>query len=268
MMPSAPGRIVFLGRITLILVTLCPFTLGQPARCVAEIDADLPWYNSDIRSIARDGTRWDRASDLTPPRPDLSEPTSPKDWEPPDWTRPKPSTRRWPRMPSWLTSGVSFAAKSFLVLLVLVLIVFGTVTLMRRLHVLGSSYVANKNEVGNQVDITKLADLGLNPEANDNLLAQIRDRRATGKLDAAIVLLYGYELLRLDKAQLLRILRGKTNRQYVRELRNSPRLQQLLGDTMFAFEDSFFGGRTISADRLDACLDRLDEFHSLIEASA
>jgi argininosuccinate synthase len=69
----------------------------------------------------------------------------------------------------------------------------------------------------------------------------------------------------LDKANRIRLVRGKTNRQYLGELRESPELADLVGQTMIAFEDVFFGERTLTREQFEACYRRLDQFHAELE---
>lgn len=67
--------------------------------------------------------------------------------------------------------------------------------------------------------------------------------------DQAVILLYAHQLLLLDRAQLLRLHRGKTNRRYVRETRSIDReSSERLEATVQAFERSYFGRHSISAD--------------------
>lgn len=86
-----------------------------------------------------------------------------------------------------------------------------------------------------------------------------------GNFRQAIIYLYSYLLIQLDKHQQIHLARGKTNRMYLRELRQRPQLQGILERTMFAFEDVFFGNHTITREEVDHCLSQLDEFHQHVE---
>ena len=91
-----------------------------------------------------------------------------------------------------------------------------------------------------------------------------------GQFGDAIVLLFGYQLLKLDKSQLIRVLKGKTNRQYVREVgrhEGQSRLREMLTQTMVTFEDYFFGNHPMTREKFESCWRLLDEFHSIVEAS-
>ena len=62
----------------------------------------------------------------------------------------------------------------------------------------------------------------------------------------------------------IRLTRGKTNRQYLREIRRRPRLVELLEMTMIAFEDVFFGHHALGRARFESCYHRLDEFETQV----
>jgi hypothetical protein len=101
--------------------------------------------------------------------------------------------------------------------------------------------------------------------AQSDLLGEARRQYEQGDYNEAIIYLYSYLLVELDKASRIRLVRGKTNRQYLTELRESPELVSLVGETMIAFEDVYFGDRTLSRERFEACYQQLDTFHAQLE---
>jgi hypothetical protein len=86
----------------------------------------------------------------------------------------------------------------------------------------------------------------------DDLLTAARHAYEQGNFDQAIIFLYSHQLLELDKRQAIRLTKGKTNRQYLRELRTRPALVPLLATSMVAFEDVFFGGHSLGRERFEA----------------
>jgi hypothetical protein len=73
-----------------------------------------------------------------------------------------------------------------------------------------------------------------------------------GRLDEAIVLLFGHQLLMLDRCGALRLSRGKTNGRYLRETGgNAADLHRYLRATVTAFESSYFGGHSPSVEQFD-----------------
>jgi hypothetical protein len=83
-----------------------------------------------------------------------------------------------------------------------------------------------------------------------------------GRFDQAIILLFGHQLLLLDRAGILRLNRSKTNGKYVREARAAHRaVAHSLQQTVDCFERSYFGKHSITGDefgRLWALNERLE----------
>ncbi|MCU0958650.1 MAG: DUF4129 domain-containing protein [Pirellulaceae bacterium] len=104
------------------------------------------------------------------------------------------------------------------------------------------------------------------PDAQD-LLAAARRCHAAGDFGRAIVLLYGHQLQQLDRHHLIRLAKGKTNRQYLNELRGRTHLHTMLGDTVRAFEGSYFGGHVLSRAQFEACWAHVDAFHRELESA-
>ena len=100
-----------------------------------------------------------------------------------------------------------------------------------------------------------------------DLLGEARRLYAEGRFAEAIVYLFSYQLVCLDRHQLIRLTKGKTNRQYLRELSVRPALRRLLEQTMLVFEDVFFGHYPLAKERFDLCWNQLDEFHHGVEQS-
>jgi hypothetical protein len=86
-----------------------------------------------------------------------------------------------------------------------------------------------------------------------------------GQFSEAIIYLYSHLLVQLDRHHVIRLSKGKTNRQYLRETRGRPLLCEILDRTMIAFEDVFFGHHQLSREGFEACWRRLDEFHAELD---
>lgn len=100
--------------------------------------------------------------------------------------------------------------------------------------------------------------------ADHDLLEEARRQYESGHYEAAIIYLFSYQLVEMDKHQVLRLTKGKTNRQYLRELRRQPRLSRLVEQSMVAFEEVFFGDRRLEREAFELRWRALDEFHSLV----
>ncbi|MBX3411298.1 MAG: DUF4129 domain-containing protein [Pirellulales bacterium] len=103
--------------------------------------------------------------------------------------------------------------------------------------------------------------------ASDFLTEAERCRRA-GNYRDAIIYLFSHELVSLDRQQCIRLSKGKTNRQYLRELSRRVALRSLVEETMVTFEDVFFGDHPLDASAFERCWSRLPEFDQLISQEA
>jgi hypothetical protein len=102
--------------------------------------------------------------------------------------------------------------------------------------------------------------------SRDDLLGQARRHYEAGNYAEAIIYLFSHELVELDRRALLALARGKTNRQYLREVARAPSepIAGVLEQTMLAFEDVFFGGRTLDRARFELCWNQLPQFDQLV----
>ncbi|MBT6723833.1 MAG: hypothetical protein HOB20_11425 [Planctomycetaceae bacterium] len=100
--------------------------------------------------------------------------------------------------------------------------------------------------------------------AYKNLLGQARECYQAGDYDQAIIYLFSYELIQLDKAALIKLTRGKTNHQYLREVLPNENLKTRLSNTVRAFEDVFFGNKELSRRRFEECWQEVSTFQDLI----
>jgi hypothetical protein len=101
-----------------------------------------------------------------------------------------------------------------------------------------------------------------------DLLDQARQHYQQGDYRQAIIYLFSFQLVRLDRQQIIRLSKGKTNRQYLREVGPRRALRRLVEQTMVAFEDVFFGNHSLDRTRFEFCWSRLDEFESLAAEGA
>jgi hypothetical protein len=102
--------------------------------------------------------------------------------------------------------------------------------------------------------------------AQRDLLGQAQRCYQAGDYGEAIVYLFSYQLVELDRRGLLRLDKGKTNRQYVRELRHHRTLAELLTQTMVGFEAVYFGNHGLDRAGFEACWHRLGEFQAQAQA--
>lgn len=96
-----------------------------------------------------------------------------------------------------------------------------------------------------------------------SLLEEASRHYQAGDYSKAIVYLFSHQLVQLDRRQFIRLAKGKTNRQYLREIAAAPAVRGILEQTMVAFEDVFFGDRALGRARFEACWNRIGEFDLL-----
>ena len=83
-----------------------------------------------------------------------------------------------------------------------------------------------------------------------------------GDYGRATMLLFSHVLLTLDKKKLIQLKRGKTNRQYLKELKQYSSLKAFYEKIMVPFEDNFFGSHDIAIPVFEECWQELDSFHT------
>lgn len=125
-----------------------------------------------------------------------------------------------------------------------------------------SSYIPENivEEKSRQVD--RVEHLPFEVKKKDgNLLDEARRCYESGNFNEAIVYLFSFQLLELDKGHIIRLAKGKTNGQYLREAGRNRDLRKILQGTMNAFEDVFFGNRDLSRDRFERCWNQMSQFN-------
>lgn len=99
-----------------------------------------------------------------------------------------------------------------------------------------------------------------------DLLGQARRHYEAGNYSEAIIYLFSYELLALDKFSLIQLAKGKTNRQYLSEVAREAPLRSPLERTLIAFEGVFFGRRALDRAGFEACWNELPLFEQQLRA--
>ncbi len=102
----------------------------------------------------------------------------------------------------------------------------------------------------------------------DDLLSAARRAYESGQYNEAMTYLYSHQLIALDRNQFIRLAKGKTNRQYLRELSVRPELRAIQERAMVAFEDAFFGKHTLSRERFEQSWQQLGRFEQLLQQVA
>ena len=83
-----------------------------------------------------------------------------------------------------------------------------------------------------------------------------------GDLRRAFIFLYSHVLVTLDQNERISLRKGKTNRQYLKEVWEDPKLSTYFKSVMLPFESAFFGDHDPAPDQFERCRSGLDNFHS------
>jgi hypothetical protein len=236
-------RLAIVATLALIVLPLAPREdrgEGPVARGRAALDDSYPWYDAprdDIRRIevTPTGRPWDF-----------------------DWNG---GGLRLPGL-SWL----AYAALTLLGLLLLWLMYVLIRAYLKRETQAAAEAGARQLTTATDASRIEALPFPLRRDAATDLLSAARQAYEQGRYGEAIIYLFSHQLVELDKHQHIRLTRGKTNRQYLRELSPRRPLQVLLEATMIAFEDVYFGSHPLDRQRFEACWARLGEFNHLIGA--
>ncbi|HUG66328.1 MAG TPA: DUF4129 domain-containing protein [Pirellulaceae bacterium] len=215
----------------------------------------FPWYDADSDGLQR--------LNVEPPA-DVKNRGS--KWE--RTVRAKKSRTPW-SMPGWLWKMLEVLGWT---LLVMALVTVGYF-LVRAFLVAESGHASGEAVTEGALgtgDIDRVESLPFQLKApQTDLLSEARRHHEAGNYKDAIIYLYSYQLVELDKHQLIRLTKGKTNRQYLREVQRRGDLFRSLQASMLAFEDVFFGNHSLERGRFESCWSGLDAFHqSLAQATA
>jgi hypothetical protein len=94
-----------------------------------------------------------------------------------------------------------------------------------------------------------------------DFLGEAQRLAASGDFSLAMVFYYSWQLVTLNKAQILELEVGKTNRQYMRETsQNCPQLRELFMKSTRTFEETFYGSVLLQSDAFRELWQHRSEF--------
>ena len=213
----------------------------------------MPWYDAQADGLRR--------VEVEPQNPD-PDPSNP------DWNATPATPRNWSF--SWLQPLLEVLYWVFWVVTIVAIVL--AIWFMVRAFLTSEAGVpvsgaANVDEAEALRDAYRIEQLPfqLDHTNRGDLLAESKRRYEAGDYRGAIVYLFSFQLLLLDKHHLIRLAKGKTNRQYLRETRGFQRVAELLERAMLPFEDVFFGDHPLDRARFEGCWNALPEFQQLVE---
>jgi hypothetical protein len=214
---------------------------------------NFPWYDEETDSI--------QAPDIEAPKDAAAHRNS--TWQA---KRAKPRTFN----PRWSGWSILWEIVKVVFWIVFVLVVGLLVYLLVRAFMKAEAFpgagaqAASEDEVRSEEDLIESLPFDVSRPQTD-LLGEARRQYEQGAFGEAIIYLFSYQLVKLDQHGFIRLTRGKTNRQYLREMVARPVLHEMLDRTMVTFEDVFFGQHRLERQQFESCWSRLDEFHRRLE---
>jgi Domain of unknown function (DUF4129) len=151
------------------------------------------------------------------------------------------------------------APGTLLLVAMLAAFVTGLLVLWLRLGGAAADQTGEQAKVGTAA---RLADLpaGIRPSGGDPW-AEALLRAQRGDLAGAVVCLFAHQLIRLDQLGLIRIVPGRTGRQYVKGLRD-PELADCAQATLALFESVYYGHRVPSSEAFERVWQRAQAFEN------
>ena len=261
-----------------LLLAMCMLALAAASAPLAHAQApEEPIESARDALSSRGGMPWyDRAKDdlrainVPPQAPgDMSNRKS--RWE--DTSKPAPPKQPTNTNFNWGTIGDAFWQVVRVIFWILIIALVGfLIYLLVRAYVQredAAAVASNKSfDFGDDGDdANRIESLPFTvAKPRGDLLDEARAQYQAGNYRLAVIYLFSHMLLALDRHQHIHLAKGKTNRQYLRELREHPELRAALEQTMYPFEDVFFGDHDLSREEFEACWNQLDEFHRHVEA--
>ncbi len=229
-------------------------SLVDPVRAgknVLERDPKYPWYDADGDSVK-------------PPSSLLKPRTNPTNQQK------RSSSSPFGGSPG-ASSGMFGGVAQLLMMLVLATFLVGLI------YAMVVAYLNRENELADQgaaaagrADRTEADRVESLPfpvrRVERTLLDDARKHYEAGNYREAIIFLYSHLLVSLDRAQLIRLERGKTNRQYLGEVSPHRALRGALEPTMVAFEDVFFGNHDLPRKQFEDCWRQCPEMERVLSA--
>lgn len=177
-----------------------------------------------------------------------------------DWLRkPKSNSRQFNGLSGWTSF---FTVLFWVVIVVIILAIVGFLVwaFMRQETTMASDDIQDWL-VDQRTDEQRIEALpfALTKPLSD-LLQAAEQARNDGNYRLAIIYLFSHVLIQLDRAHLIRLAKGKTNRQYLAELSQLKEVRRLTLNFMLLFERVFFGRHAPSQKEADECWQWLVQF--------
>jgi len=175
-----------------------------------------------------------------------------------------PTTARVPRARSGSLLGTALQVVGLAALVIFIGVLAWLIAAAFLKNETTETVVSKVVETSRDVDRVEALPFHLRKPTGD-FLAEAQRLYEAGNFSEAVIYLYSHLLVQLDRHHVIRLTKGKTNRQYLREARTRPLLREILDRTMIPFEDVFFGHHELSREQFEQCWRRLSEFQAELE---
>lgn len=238
----------------------------KEAQKALESSGDFPWYDEETDSLAQPSLSGSRGSTVT---------HRDSDWE----RKEKAGSNRTANT----NAASTFSTLATVFFWIVVIVLFAALVGFLIWAFMKQETSIHHDDVEDwlqdtRTDEQRIEDLPFEiKQPKSDLLAAALAARDRGDHRQAIIYLFSYMLIRLDRAHLIRLAKGKTNRQYLGELpaaesarltgQSSVGLGPVVERTMVMFERVFFGDHDPQSTEFNECWNGLDDFHQLVEAN-
>lgn len=160
-------------------------------------------------------------------------------------------------------------AGSMFALIIAALILVGLVLLVLTFLYIESNQTENGATASRRSRKQSIEQLPMDIDANEgDFQSAAETAYRSGDLRKAIIYLYSHVLVTLDQNRLIRLRKGKTNRQYLTEVQRHQGIADYFTQVMSPFEAVFFGDHDMDADQFQRCWSGLSQFHTRVKDSA
>lgn len=160
---------------------------------------------------------------------------------------------------SWI-----FASWRIVLIVFLLMFLFLMIYFVGKYTDFGSQYWPGRKRLTQTIlerESVKIQDLPFEIEQSAlGLLGQAEKYRAAQDYSRAVIYLYSHVLVELDEARCIRLAKGKTNRMYLRELKEREFLRSFASQLVLAFELTFFGKHALDARSFESIWKQLGTF--------
>ena len=166
---------------------------------------------------------------------------------------------------SWLAPGMI----QFLLIVPVVVILILVIWMVMRANFAGRDN-QDDDAVGQQRSIAesiKHLPFELDASVEGDFKSHAAQAYRAGNYKRAVICLLSHVLVSMDQNGGLRLKKGKTNRQYLREIRNHQELATYYGQVMVPFEETFFGDHSIEKTTFEECWSGLDQFQLNLDSA-